>query len=365
MKTKISLALLAAVSLPIQAEIALSGFASINAGKVLSGTGLAQEDGSNADPTFLADYPLVSVYSEDIEWAPETLVGLQFNADLYDGLSATAQMVARGSNDFNVSMEWAYFSYKLGNNWTVQAGRKRLPLFYYSDFYDVGYAYVWMRPPENNYTWEIFNYNGANVLYNTAFGDWSISTNIYAGREDDKKNKLMSDYFNAGTPTRVVWDNIVGAVASTSYEWLEARVTYMQYTAKLYQDGKPFPGVTGILESDDKFYGIALNFDFENLIILSEFNRRDSEDYGKNDTIMGTLGYRIGPVTPYIVYSAFENENENEGQEKHNTSSAGVRWDFHPSAAFKVQYDDVKDESEFVPVAGDSKSLTLGIDLVF
>ena len=31
-----------------------------------------------------------------------------------------------------------YLSYEVNDNWTIQAGKKRLPLFYYSDFYDVG-----------------------------------------------------------------------------------------------------------------------------------------------------------------------------------------------------------------------------------
>jgi len=360
MKIKLAVVLMAGFCLPLQAEINISGFASINAGKVISGSGVPDY---GMEPTFVADYPNVSTYTEEWSMAPETLLGLQFTADVYDGLSATAQVLARGADDFNVTMEWAYLSYKVANNWTVQAGRKRLPLFYYSDFFDVGYAYVWMRPPENNYGWEIFNYNGANVLYNNSFGDWSLATNIYAGREDDKENKLLTDFFYAGTPTRVVWDNIVGGVASTSYEWFEARITYMQYTAKMYQGGEVLPGVSGILESDNKFYGLAINLDFDSFFILTELNRLDSEDFGKNDTMMATLGYRISDFTPYLGYSSFENEVA--GDEKHNTSSAGIRWDFHPSAAFKVQYDEVKDESEFLPVAGDSKSLTLGVDLVF
>lgn len=68
-----------------QAEVNFSGFASINAGKVLSGTGVPQF-GIN-EPTFLADYPIVRVYNEDISFEPETLMGLQFSSDLTEGLS--------------------------------------------------------------------------------------------------------------------------------------------------------------------------------------------------------------------------------------------------------------------------------------
>ncbi len=50
------------ISASSYAEINISGFASINAGKVLSGTGVPQY---GVEPTFLADYPNVSAYTED------------------------------------------------------------------------------------------------------------------------------------------------------------------------------------------------------------------------------------------------------------------------------------------------------------
>lgn len=51
--------------------------------------------------------------------------------------------------------------------------------------------------------------------------------------------------------------------------------------------------------------------------------------------------------------------------EDHNTTSVVLRWDFHGSAAFKVQFDKVKDNSFDFAVAGDSESLSFGIALVF
>jgi len=94
-------------------EISLSGFTSINAGKVLSGSGVPQYD---IPPTFLADYPIVSAYSEDISFKPESLFGLQVSADLADNLSVTGQIVARGADDFDATIEWAYLSYEINDN---------------------------------------------------------------------------------------------------------------------------------------------------------------------------------------------------------------------------------------------------------
>ncbi|TMO83066.1 porin [Pseudoalteromonas spongiae] len=343
---------------PSFSDVNISGFTSINAGKVLSGTGVPHY-GIN-EPTFLADYPIVSAYNEDITFKPESLFGLQVSADVGEGLSATAQIVARGADDFNAEFEWAYLSYEINDNWTIQAGKKRLPLFYYSDFYDVGYAYVWMRAPADNYTWQIFNYNGVNALYTGSIGDWSLSGNIYFGREDDKENKLLSEFF-FGEPTREIWKDIIGGVIQTSNDWLEIRATAMSYTNQRYIGGEPSTW-NGKDERDGNFYGLAVNADFGNFFVLSELNRLDLD--GNLDTAMLTLGYRIDSFTPFVSYSTFDQKDGDDGED-HNTTSFGIRWDFHSNAAFKIQYDEVEDNSYELAVAGDSKAITIGVDMVF
>ncbi|MCH8537910.1 MAG: porin, partial [Alkalimonas sp.] len=109
-----------------------------------------------------------------------------------------------------------------------------------------------------------------------------------------------------------------------------------------------------------KFSGISVNMDFGDWLFLSELNRLDLA--GSNfDTYMVSAGYRIQAYTPYISYAHFHSANE-----KHNTTSLGVRWDFHSNAAFKLQFDDVQDNGEpGWEVAGDSKSVSFGVDLVF
>lgn len=338
------------------ADINFSGFASINAGKVLSGDGVPQ---FGLGPTFLADYPIVSAYEEKWSFKPESLFGLQVSADLADGLSVTGQIVSRGADDFSTKLEWAYVSYELNDNWTVQAGKKRLPLFYYSDFYDVGYAYVWMRPPADTYTWQVFNYNGINALYTGELGDWSVSGNIYLGSEDSSNNRLLSQFF-FGEPTREIWKDILGGVVNFSNDWFEVRLTHMRYTNERYRSGEQTTW-DGSTERDGKFYGIAMNADWGNVFVLTELNRLSLG--GNLDTGMISVGYRMDKLTPYIGYSKFK-EDSVDG-ENHNTTFAGLRWDFHNSAAFKIQYDDVSDNSYDLAVAGDSRSLTFGVDIVF
>ncbi len=118
----------------------------------------------------------------------------------------------------------------------------------------------------------------------------------------------------------------------------------------------------GLSSTAHKFYGLATNVTLDNWFLLSEINRLDFD--GVNlDSFMLSTGYNFGKFTPYVGYSELE-EDINDG-ENHNTTFAGVRWDFHSSAAFKVQFDKVEDNSYELAVAADSEALTLSVDLVF
>lgn len=341
------------------AEITMSGFATIAGGRVLSGSGV-EEFGLPA--TFLANYPQVAVYEEEWSFKPDSRFGLQISADLLEGLSVTGQIVARGADDFDAAFEWAYLSYRLNDTWTLQAGKKRLPLYYYSDFFDVGFAYLWLRPPADNYTWQIFNYTGINALFNTQLGSWDVSGNLYTGREDDGNNKLLSEFF-FGVPTREIWKDIIGGVVSFNRDWLDVRLTYMTYLNERYRtiDGAEVQDTwDDKTQRRGKFAGLSVNIDYNNLLLLTELNQLDL-DGSKFDTYMVSLGYRIDSITPYISYADFDSDGE-----VHNTTSLGFRYDFHSSAAFKLQFDEVEDNGyDGLMVAGDSKSVTFGVDLVF
>ena len=127
-KTLLTLSLAAVLaSGNIQADTTINGFASIKAG-ITTGS----------------DERLYG-YDDTLDFKNESLIALQIKSDLGDKLSVTAQLLGRGNNDFDVGFEWAFISYQLADNMTINAGRLRTPFYKYSDFKDVGYAYDWRK----------------------------------------------------------------------------------------------------------------------------------------------------------------------------------------------------------------------------
>ena len=332
----------------VLADVSPSGYASVVAGRVTDGN------------ETLADYPKAGVYDDDWSFSPDTSIGIQFNAALNDKLDFVIQAISNGASGYDVDLDWAYISYQLNSDVSIQAGRKRLPLYFYSDFFDVGHAYYWIRPPADNYTWQISNYNGLSLQYEPYLGDWDVLFNLYAGREDSKNNDLLSLLF--GVPVDETWKNMVGVVVELSKNWVELRGTFMQ--------GQLDRTVNHIVTNQNvkqDFSGVSVNFYPRNFIILSEFNQYNtSENDIQVNTNMVSLGYQLGDFTPHITRSVFkQKEKPMGGDEHHETTSIGLRWDFDKTTALKVQYDKVKDYGVIIPILGDSEAISLGVDIVF
>ena len=81
-------------------DVQLRGFGSIVAGVVVDGDG------------YIAEYPNLGIYQDYLDLSPESRLGLQAKVPLFDNVSVTAQLISRGSNDFNVEIDWFYLTYE-------------------------------------------------------------------------------------------------------------------------------------------------------------------------------------------------------------------------------------------------------------
>ena len=368
-----------------------SGFLTLAAGKVLSGSGgdpaAVREKYGYQSPSFIADYAQGGVYeSNGWNFGPDSKLGLQGEAKFNDRFSATGQVVARGARDGKVNLEWVYGSYKLDDKITLQAGRKRLPLFYYSESQDVGLSSPWVHLPPQLYGWEIVNYNGANVLYRDQWNGWASSLNVFAGNETRKDDGYWKIYNGKNSVTDSRWSDIVGGEWSLSpRDWLETRLVYIQsYTQNKVVIGNAAAGINPNADfsakTRQKIYGFSVSADYESWVVRAEFlsiNRR--EDYGGDRAQLLGVGYRVGKFLPMVTYANYKQirkpDSPNvvngtypiDGAEGHDTLSLSLRYDLTTSSAVKAQFDHWRDKSGlgFTPPYGSSNLLTVGYDLVF
>lgn len=149
------------------ADINFSGFATIAAGTTTSSS---ENFGG---------------YTSDLDFNQGSLFALQTSSDLTNGLNVTAQLIARGNDDWSPAFEWAFLGYEVNDNWRLLAGRQRAPFFMYSDFLDVSYAYHWISPPEGAYNLAFDSFDGVSSIYSAQIGEFDSTLHMVFGRNRD------------------------------------------------------------------------------------------------------------------------------------------------------------------------------------
>jgi hypothetical protein len=367
-------------------EYSGSGFMTLGAGKMLGGTRANVSDYNC--PCFNADYAQGGIYDgrSSLQWRPDSKIGVQGSASL-DSFSLTAQVVARGADTGSVGLEWLYGSYKLNDKITFQLGRKRLPMFYYSDVQDVGVALPWAHLPPQLYGWEAVNYNGINVRYQDKFGDWSATMNLLAGNETRKESGYWKVYYGRQNRTDVKWSNILGGDLLLSKDWFEGRFVYIQSdTQTQIVNGTWDPTIPGYDQTTinasfspdppykQKIYGIALNADYQDWLVRTEYIYIDRPGaYWKDYASIVGVGYRYEKWQPMITHSRYwgaavvAQGGDPNGLEGHRTIALTLRYDLTTSSDLKLQYDRQDDQSgpNWTPNYGNARLLTFTYDMVF
>tara|TARA_R110002126_G_scaffold43475_16_gene124579 strand:- start:1125 stop:2279 length:1155 start_codon:yes stop_codon:yes gene_type:complete len=382
-KTLLTLSLAAVLaSGNIQADTTINGFASIKAG-ITTGS----------------DERLYG-YDDTLDFKNESLIALQIKSDLGDKLSVTAQLLGRGNNDFDVGFEWAFISYQLADNMTINAGRLRTPFYKYSDFKDVGYAYDWLRVPQGVYGLGFDTIEGLTFYRTAQIGSVDSTLQLIFGGYDGEASL-------SGTEVSAKIDNVTGITWELAKDAFSARFAYLTGKTSIatapvtlapgFTVGDLYgalnanglvPLVAGIDIDDESsnFIGVGLTFDDSNWIAVAEYTRVEVENsfISVQKNFYASLGKRFNSFTPYISY---ERENNDAivsiyqpyagvlppqllvpvqglvGSQERDASTwnVGVRYDFHPSAAFKAQF-----SSEDNDTSGQRNGvLAVGVDLVF
>lgn len=371
LRTVVLAALAAACMAPVHAQEAesklkLSGFLSIVGGRIYGSNeaqyaGPASIDGKVC-PCYIADWGNAGVYTEKFSLAPESRAGIQAKYTLSKEINFVTQVALRGS-DATPRVQWAYGSYSPSKNLEFQLGRKRIPLYFYSDFQDIGAAYPWVAVPPELYGWEATNYNGASVRYKTSFGDTNVVASLFTGKETVNDSLYQRLYYDS--KTKVVWSKLIGGDVEFSHGPLTVRAVYMQTTVR---------SVNATVELDDtarlKAYGVAANLDMEKWFVLSEITQLTRDfDAGYRVTAPAmTLGagYHFGSWTPFVNYARYT-ERTTDGEvyapQSYSRASVTLRYDIDARSAVKGQVDRQKDVTH--NFGGDSTIVRLAYDRLF
>ncbi len=87
-------------------------------------------------------------YTRQTDVGMDSNLGLQIDGRFSDTLDGAIQVISRRNPDqFHPQLSWAYLRYLPNDNVIIRAGRLGFDVYMLADSKNVGYSYIWIRPP--------------------------------------------------------------------------------------------------------------------------------------------------------------------------------------------------------------------------
>lgn len=354
-------------------DIKFSGFLSV-------GGGLVDDEKS---------IPYGSYREEDLTF-DNNLLGLQVTGKISDKLTATAQMIARSSDNYSLNAEWAYLTWQVSDNTKVRAGRLRTPFYMFSDSLDVGYSYAWITPPREVYSIPFNNVDGIDIYNTWNLGSFDTTVQAYFGTFED-------DVLISNSPAAIRTRNQMGLVGTLGKDWWTLRAAYHQADLTISSpqldmlaaglDAAGGNGSEFLIDGDTAaFAELGLNIDTGKFVAALEHveltTKHSFQSKNIREYVMG--GVRMGDLLFHITASRAKDELTESTPEAgvpvvpqtavllgtvavlkaeqlttRDVVSVGLRWDVTSGTALKFQVDDVDDSK------GDQKVFSVAVQTVF
>ncbi len=305
------------------------------------------------------DSRYLDTITDDIRFDNDSKFGLQVTADVADNMQAVAQVLAAGSDEnFDLDVEWAYLDWRLSDAVSLRGGKVKEPVFLISDYIEVGYAYPWIRPPQEVYRNNPINtINGLEVLFQTDIGGMGLTIQPYLGTNSEAVPGAESLTFDAS--------NFIGAAIQLTsrnftfqVSFLDTDVSVSGFTGAVDTGtGQPLPFASDGTATLSSF---GFSADINNIVMYTEFVSRDIEAdsavpldslFPDQDAFYVTFGYRMGKYLPHITFANSEADPLPGASPAFNTPAPGatqdsitigLRYEINDSAAFKFEIQSIE-----------------------
>lgn len=274
-------------------------------------------------------------FSDNGSFDSDSTIGLQTTFRINATTDVTAQLVAKGTDNWDLEAEWAFIRYSPNDELSLRAGRLRLPLYLFSESLEVGFSYPWIRPPEEVYAIPINNYDGVDAIYTLTFGDWVHSVQVFVGNEND--NTFETQIFYGG--------NITSSLGPLLF-----RVSAYTFELEFLKTELPID-LSGIKNGGD-YYTMASLYDDGNWMFIAEFSifKADKPElFRDTNAAYATLGKRFGKFLPHFTVATAATNNQppnpvpipgvaDPSNFTGDSYTLGLRYDLSANASAKIEW---------------------------
>ncbi|MCE1229565.1 MAG: hypothetical protein LWX11_08785 [Firmicutes bacterium] len=320
----------------------------------------------------------------------DSRLGLQLNVRLSEHFSAVGQVVSRYRYDatYTPDLTWAFLNYAPMPELQIRLGRVGWDVFQLADTRNVGYSYLWVRPPVDFYgPLQVTCMDGGDVAWTESLGaQRTLRMKVAAGRASSVDQIGVAA---SGPRVTLAGTKIVGATVEYQQDTLNLRAAWalaeptrnypkpfsdlqegMMAFAQMLHDPRLEAEAVNLNFRGTRFnyYSLGTTWEPSPVRVESALAMSHASSGPVPDMKMGyvSLGYRWGATVPYLMVSRLLSERPDiyvgnlpylgpQGQAlaqgymeyrtgqrgEQTTWSAGCRWDFHSKMALKFQMDRV------------------------
>jgi hypothetical protein len=330
--------------------------------------------------------------NQGLSWQTDTRVGFQVNLKISDTLEGVAQAVShyQWDNNFHPELTWAFLKYSPDDMFDVRAGRIGFDALLAADTRDVGFTYLWARPPVEYYgTLPVPYIDGADIVLRHQLGSGVGRLKLFSGitrqkiptffglTEDLSGSRItgaFADYQDNHWTGRIgkadirLAQGFPGEVDIVSE--LHDQATQAGEGTPLQQALNSYAKDVSLLGKHISFSSIGLAYEdgpLQTQMALLHFTSQTLL-YPEAHSGYISAGYRIDKLTPYVTISAVKSRKSSRaddllnkgadpslydlanfmlttGQEIQHTISLGMRYDMLPNVALKFQMDVIRNQN--------------------
>ena len=306
------------------------------------------------------NYPLYFGIGRNLSFESDSLAGMQLTAPISDKVEAILQIVARAYplvttvSKYELNANWAYLKYQPFDSLSIKAGRILVPMYLLSQYFDIAYAYPWLKPPQEVYgTLPVPPANGVIASWVADLAsDWQLELEPFVFAS----NGSLSIASNS---VSLQLKNYLGIAGALSNHDLTLRAVYLAGEA-LFNNGNPITFATTpvVLQLPSfntvaSYFSVGLRYDKDNILLLSEYARRNSPNSYLPDSIAWyvTGGYRFGKWMPLLTYAELKTAHNDRISQipaalrttmsnaivlQQRSAEVGVRYDYSQNIALKA-----------------------------
>lgn len=248
--------------------------------------------------------------------------GLHVVSDIHPLWRLEAQLFAAGYEDnYAARLDWGFASFHPSERLNLKFGKLKYPNNLVSEYYDVGLAYPWIRPPHEYYSLEepsasvtYESFNGASAIISRRSGDWDLVAQPFFGEIELAESDAIISRFTG-----------IKLSASNDLTELQASVAQGRMNAAGHE----------LDDQTKRIVSLGVHTEWGSLVNYLEYAVTTFSDSEEARTKAGyiTLGYHFGHTMPHITYAGFDQES-GWGQQ---SVTVGVKQMLNPSTALKLE----------------------------